>query len=181
MNIAISGKMGSGKTTFANYLIEKHGYTHASFARQLKDSAMELFGLSYEQAYGSEKDREFLQKFGQSMRELDDDVWVKKLVNSLDDDSLVIIDDMRHINEYNAMSDAGFLLIRMEATEDIRKERLGERFKNSDHISETALDTHHFPIVVENIGSLESLYNVADAIYEKNVRAPEVPPTETSQ
>ena len=36
-NIFLAGKMGSGKTTICNYLIEQYGYTHLSFAKALKN------------------------------------------------------------------------------------------------------------------------------------------------
>jgi len=57
-NIGIIGTKRSGKDTIADYLIKFHGYKQYSFADPLKKAAMEIFGFSYAQMWGDEKDKE---------------------------------------------------------------------------------------------------------------------------
>ena len=44
MIISLSGFIGSGKNTCANYLISKYNYTQLSFASSLKDAVASVFG-----------------------------------------------------------------------------------------------------------------------------------------
>ena len=69
--IAITGKMCSGKTTIANYLIEKNNqFVKISFADKVKEIATDLFNMK-------EKNRYLLQSIGTKMREIDEDVWAR--------------------------------------------------------------------------------------------------------
>jgi hypothetical protein len=53
--ISFAGKMGSGKDTCADFLVENHGYTKLAFADTLKQMAMDLTpGLTREQCYDQE-------------------------------------------------------------------------------------------------------------------------------
>jgi len=72
--IGLTAKKGSGKDTFADYLVENHGYVKLSFAQYIKESAKVLFQWTdehFEQDKKEIKDeywnispREFLQQFG---------------------------------------------------------------------------------------------------------------------
>jgi hypothetical protein len=50
--MGMAGKMGSGKDTAANYLVEHHGFTKIAFADNLKNMCMHAFKLSHEDCYG---------------------------------------------------------------------------------------------------------------------------------
>lgn len=63
--VIVTGKAQSGKDTTCDYLIEKlmeEGYKcrKYAFAKYLKNICMDLFGLSYEQVYGSNNDKNTL-------------------------------------------------------------------------------------------------------------------------
>lgn len=72
--IGLTAKKGSGKDTFADYLVKNHGYIKLSFAQYIKESAKVLFQWTdddFEQDKKEIKDeywnispREFLQQFG---------------------------------------------------------------------------------------------------------------------
>lgn len=72
--IGLTAKKGSGKDTFADYLVKNHGYVKLSFAQYIKESAKVLFQWTdehFEQDKKEIKDeywnispREFLQQFG---------------------------------------------------------------------------------------------------------------------
>jgi hypothetical protein len=53
--VSFAGKMGSGKDTCADFLVENHGFTKLAFADTLKQIAMDLAqGLTREQCYDQE-------------------------------------------------------------------------------------------------------------------------------
>ena len=84
MKIAVCGKMASGKTTFANMLINQKGEgTVLSLAKKVKDIGTELFFMEG-------KDRPLLQKIGMKMREIKEDVWLDYLIQSADDTSATV-------------------------------------------------------------------------------------------
>lgn len=178
-NIGLIGKMRSGKDTVAAYLAEKYGYTRFAFGDELKRYAHELFG---EPAPGT-KPRELYQWFGQTMRERDPDVWVRKCLDYIaafkrDIDSgahtlcpNVVITDVRQPNEYHALISAGYMLIRVEAPESLRIHRAiesGDTFNLRDltHDTETALDGYAADFTVQNDAGLPELYAQIDAIMD---------------
>ena len=48
MIIGVTGFIGSGKDTIANYLVAKHGFVRDSFAGTLKDAVAQVFGWDRE-------------------------------------------------------------------------------------------------------------------------------------
>jgi len=72
MIIGITGFIGSGKDTVANYLVAKHGFVRDSFAGTLKDAVAQVFGW----------DRELLEGLTPEAREWREQVdpwWAKRL------------------------------------------------------------------------------------------------------
>ena len=60
MIIGITGLIGSGKDTIADYLTTHHGFKRISFASSLKDSIAVIFGWNREYLEGTTKaSREF--------------------------------------------------------------------------------------------------------------------------
>lgn len=131
------------------------------FADLLKEISMSLFGLSYEQVYGNDKQkntkigimwedmpenhdnntgemtsREFLQHFGTNViRKIKNEAWVEATINRICDEStqLAIIPDVRFPNEVNAIHDNGGQVL-----------RLTRNVYDSDHKCEKALDCDVF-------------------------------------
>lgn len=156
-DIALIGKMGSGKTTAANHLIDHHGYTVMRFSGELKRIAGELW---------DEPSRDDLQRLGVAVREIRADTWVDLLVDDIIEHGAlhnpIVVDDCRFPNEYEALAARGFRFIRVIAHEDQRVDRL-QRINRLDdmsqlhHESETALDN-------EALYPTEgALYNTSDA------------------
>lgn len=126
-----------------------------NFADSLKSIAMNFFGLTYEQCYGSEKEkntpspikdltaREFLQYFGTDVcRELKEDVWVDFCINQIksEQSELALVGDCRFPDEVDAVQQAGGKVIRLTRAP----------YEDS-HVSETALDTHEgFDATIDN-------------------------------
>lgn len=151
VRIALSGKAGSGKTTLANQMCKAWAdngealtwlYTKYSFADKLKELAIDLFGMNPDPA---KKDRRLLQTLGtEALRKhvVDDsghawdDVWERYLNRQMTNEVirlsgaraeglLQVVDDMRFWNEFEALRNEGFMMVRLEVERVLRAERLG--------------------------------------------------------
>jgi len=144
MRIAITGKLRSGKTSISDYLERAYEYKRIAFGDALKRYAHEIFGEV------ENKPRELYQSFGQKMREIDSDVWVKQVERVINEwesvtNYSVVIDDLRQPNEYEWARDNGFTIIRINADKDVRIKRaeaLGDDFdeENLSHDTESHVD-----------------------------------------
>jgi hypothetical protein len=119
--IALCGPAGAGKTTAADYLIEKYGAVRYSFAQPLKEMVKRALDFTDEQVYGTQEQKEaidpryghsprwFLQRIGtEGCRAVfGDDFWTKQCVDMIwrQNRRLAVIDDMRFLNEANAVLD----------------------------------------------------------------------------
>lgn len=68
--IGITGYKYSGKDTIADYLCKNYGFTKLAFAGILKVLCQMLFGLSYEQLHGNQKETPIEKWWGLSAREI---------------------------------------------------------------------------------------------------------------
>jgi len=143
MIIGITGLIGSGKDTVANYLTTFHGFKRESFAGSLKDAVAQVFGwdrelleghTTYSREWREQVDpwwskrldmphltpRWVLQYWGTEVcrKGFHDDIWIAavehKLLNSKDN---VVISDCRFSNEVTAIKNAGGITIRVERGE----------------------------------------------------------------
>lgn len=166
MNIALTGKFRSGKDTVAEYLVEQYGFTKYAFGDELKFYAHELFGEL------TGKQRELYQWFGQTMRQRDPDIWVRKCFEAIGSNPWkVVISDLRQPNEYKRCRKEGFVIIRVNAPEWLRVERAeaaGDEFDESTlhHETERYVDTFPVDYDVYNTGTFEELYRQIDRIMD---------------
>lgn len=178
MRIAISGKAGSGKTALAKTFIEKYGFEHISFAKKVKQTAMVVYNLTEEEAFGKNKNRELLQRLGQGLREnIDYDIWVNAVVNDINKKSLndnLVLDDLRYKNEFKAMKENGFLLIRILSPEETRRNRIPNTFPSDpSHISEVDLDdvpAEEWDVIINNVSDLNYLEHSAKKIMDSFIK-----------
>jgi len=139
MIVGVTGLIGSGKDTIANYLTTFHGFKKESFANSLKDAVAHVFGWDREMLEGTTtSSREWreqvdpwwaerlnmpqltprwvLQYWGTEVcrKSFHDDIWIAslehKLLNSKDN---VVISDCRFANEVGAIKKAGGITIRV--------------------------------------------------------------------
>lgn len=155
--ILISGKAGTGKTTFGE-LLAQHLTTYtsltvqtANFADTVKSTARVSFGWDGKK---DDRGRRLLQQIGGIGREYNESIWARNLVTYVEQNNLfppdvVIAGDWRFPNELAYLEKEGFqtLLINMSAPErEILKDT--EYYKD---ISETALDDFdRYDYVIQN-------------------------------
>ncbi|MBC9714512.1 hypothetical protein H9Y04_18300 [Streptomyces sp. TRM66268-LWL] len=184
---ALMGRARTGKDTVARRLVSEWSFTRVAFADPLKDMAHGLDPIvMYEPAgygpvpvrlsdavrrWGWEKAkddcpeiRRTLQRLGQAAREQDPNHWVSLAMDKItvaDRWNLpVVVTDVRHVNECEALKNRGFTLVRV-----IRPgaPALGT---NAQHESETALDNYPADVTISNVGSLNDLHCAADRLVQ---------------
>lgn len=136
MKLAITGGMASGKTTVANYLIEKYNFKKFSFADDVKKYAYEIFNIKH-------KDRKLLQEFASKVREIDNHIWIKRLDEKLKTNNHIniIIDDLRFPEEYEYLKSNNFLILKLDIHKDLQIKRLKDTYPNDFHSHINSL--HH--------------------------------------
>lgn len=142
--VAFCAKMCSGKSTLAKKLSQRlcndevRIYSHATFLKQL---AVYAYGMD-----PVKKDRALLQKLGSKMREVNPDVFVNITVKQTNDVDFATNDDTRYYNEMKNLKDNGWLLVKVNVDEEVRRKRVKELYPNTteeqmNDISETEMDT----------------------------------------
>lgn len=178
--IGIGGYAHSGKDSFAKQLTH-FGFTHASFAHQMKRVAFdslpeelqqEVTNLDY--AYhedpseifdGAKKEpkwREYLQRFGtEGIRNIDKFFWVRTVLDNLPSYK-VAISDVRFKNELEEVKKRGGVVVWMD--------RPGVGPVN-EHSSDNSIDASMCDTIVENDGLVDDLYDKAqwvDKFYQSD-------------
>ena len=80
------------------------------------------------------KNRQLLVDIGTSMRAIDPNVWVNCLRRQMDQsrfDRSWVVDDVRHVNELQALKEMGFTVIRIDIPEAVRKQRVKETYPDT--------------------------------------------------
>ena len=185
IKIALTGKMRSGKSTVAEILWLDYDLTRRSFGGALKYYADKMFegSTAYPieiEEYGEpcpfdgkrdtriKKPRKLYQDFGQAMRQLDEDIWIRHVEKAIESDKLfpdykgVVIDDLRQPNEYEWAKANGFTIIRVNAREDFRIQRAinsGDKFdlESLEHDTEQHVDSFAVDYEINNDGDKEAL------------------------
>jgi dephospho-CoA kinase len=152
MKIGICGRMASGKTTLANELEKQflrqrkvaleENVCQMSLAGKVKEIARDLFFMQG-------KDRPLLQKIGMKMREIEENVWLDYVLESANRQlGIVIVDDVRFINEAVTMKENEWIMIKIVVDEETQLERLKKTYpydwerhwENRNNPSESQVD-----------------------------------------
>lgn len=196
MIIVFSGKIGSGKTTAANYLKLKYGFLPYSFARPLKKIG-KIFGFSHNEMYGTQKEklsinekwgisgREFLQKVGTELFrnnlqkvlpniQIEYGIWSDIFMNKYKEhNDNYVIDDMRFEDEYNMLRDLGAIFVECRTEtkkEENKKDKdCGNQDSYKSHISERSLNNIEVDHIIINNGTMKDMYKSLSGIMEQYI------------
>lgn len=177
MKIALIGKSRSGKDTVAEYLVKKYGMRNYKLSYGITEIIKKYFPSDFEKGV---KLRGHYIKIGQSLRELDEDVWVNYTLNKINylwgNLENLVISDVRQENEFIRLREEGFKFIYVDCDNAIRYKRMKEKgeempdvFDNDpdqsvNHLVMKYLDLMH---IVINDGSLEDLYKSVDCMINR--------------
>lgn len=171
-NVAIVGKMGAGKSSLANHLVDVHQYTRVANAGALKELAAMAYGpidksetyrvtreddMAWEQAYREQEisGRQVLQGIGQIVKEFDRDFWLKAMVRDMQTkgNGPFVCDDTRFPFEAEFLRERGWIIAKLYVDKEVRAERYERLYGRAptlaelSHPSETEVDD-----IVEDIG-----------------------------
>jgi len=185
--IALSGKMRSGKTTLGA-LLEKHlrGCKRVSFGDEVRREVAR--GMGYDSndwkfpftTHEKSALRPVLQAWGHNMRKVRGErYWIDKLMTRIlgetiyDDEAIWVIDDVRYLNELEAITDLEYdgigsyhyHIIRLECTEETQIRR-GCDPSNMTHESEIGFNDYtwnhpYTDVIVSNQDDCTKLFTEA--------------------
>lgn len=165
MIIGITGLAGSGKDTAADYLVARYGFEKISFATIMK-RMLAVAGLP-EPSNRDDKEklvegfpftwRHAAQTIGTEWGRmcLEEDIWVKLTMNSLDPDKDYVVSDVRFDNEARAILVKGGINIKLTGREvDLNT--------SASHVSENGLQDDLISATIPNIWGMQELYEELD-------------------
>ena len=162
MKIAIIGSICAGKTTLANKLTQRYNLRRIAFADSVKYYVKDIFKVEH-------KDRKLIQDFAEKMREIDKDIWIKKVQDKIQDKEDIVIYDFRFLNEYKMLKDKNFFIIKLKVSKETQIERIQQLYpKDADehieclnHISESYIDSLKEDLLITNEKQLKDFIDYA--------------------
>ena len=191
MLIGITGKLGSGKSTAAEYLQTNHNFREYSMARPLKEIGC-LFGFTQEQMYGTQEQkleihpywgvsgRQFLQKVGTELfrnqltkvlpeMKIKRTIWTElfKYKYHCDPSINYVVSDVRFKDEAETIRELGGIIIRTIRTNTVTS-KTGEEHV---HVSELEMDGVEADFIINNDElTLKQVNEFLDKIVRKTIR-----------
>lgn len=176
--IAISGKIGSGKSTLTNYLKKVYpDIQEKFFAEKLKRIVAILAGVDYNLTLTQEGKNIYIPEFDLTIGEMcqqigtnvlrkhfKDDIWIKSLFSDFKNGETYVISDCRFKNEAEALKKMGAVIIRVNRPNNPIAEKSG---RDLNHISETDLDDYDFDYVINNDSTYDDFLQKIDIMYKK--------------
>jgi hypothetical protein len=161
--VGLTGLAGSGKSTAASYLVERHNYTRVRFAGPLK-AMMRAVGLSESQIEGADKEKPCRMLAGKTPRHamqtlgtewgsncIGADFWIflwtDAALKVLDNGGRVVVDDCRFPNEAAAVRRLGGDIYRLQGRGGIAGSHVSERM---DFVADCSIN---------NGGEIEDLHD----------------------
>jgi len=150
--VAVSGKLGSGKTSLALQLVDAHGFVKVAFADTIKEAVSKALEVPLDIVF-KEKTvfRQVLQGAGQAARWYHGNTyWTDQVADKVLEltecgHERLVIDDLRFPHEADRLRRLGFKLVRLENDPQAHQTYCTSKgYTNRDmiDISETALDEY---------------------------------------
>lgn len=161
-NIALIAKMRAGKDTVYE-ILQEWGFPVVRLA--FGDSMKEMAHLEFPDVPREPKPIEMYQQYGQAKRMFDPDVFIKPTMSKLwfeqtldrghDRRRTYVVTDVRQPNEYAAVKDAGFVIVKVHASEEVRISRMkanGEAVSQEilNAPTESYIDTYKYDALLVN-------------------------------
>lgn len=179
-DIVVFGKMRSGKDEFCK-IVQTLGFDvqRVAFGDPMKVKFFEMFPHIPQEP----KPIKDIIHFGQSMRVIDPDIWVKLTIGQLKmnrrfieganlEPTPAIFTDVRQHNEYDACKQLGAVMVKLEVPEHIRVERMlkaGETVSEGilTASTETKLELFPYDYKITNNGSRDDFTReIVELIYK---------------
>ena len=177
--IGLTGKAGSGKDTAGQYLVERYGYRRFAYADALKQAALHINPIIYDNErlaplvaeHGMDfvkrthpEARRFLQELGLAMRGVDPLIWLNPLdflASSLAPTQGIVVTDVRFDNEAQQVLDLGGVVI------EVVRPGTGLEGEAGKHASEAGVDADLIDLTLYNDGSLVELHARLDGLLRR--------------
>jgi dephospho-CoA kinase len=174
IKIAVTGEIRSGKDTVCDYVAKQvYDCDKLYFAEGIE----KVIRMLFPDAFKKGKPRKHFQDIGQFMRTIDPDVWVNYTAEKYEllnkhYSSNFLCTDLRQPNEYEWLKANGFIVIKVDADYEIRKERAekaGDNFTEDtfNHPVEQAIRSLPYDYLITNNTNLEDLYKQVDFILDE--------------
>ncbi|MDD4412385.1 MAG: AAA family ATPase [Patescibacteria group bacterium] len=176
--IGLAGPMVAGKGTIAEYLQNNYNASSYGFSRPLRDVLKRLH-IEIIRSNMAKLSEILRHNFGQ-------DLISKTIIKDIEEDTnkIIVLDGIRRPSDLEkAKGLSGFVLVKVEAMQSIRYERLLKRSQNADDKSKTLVQFEadeqaeaelQIPLVmaeatytIDNNGSFEDLYRQIDELVKK--------------
>ena len=119
LKIAITGKMGSGKSSLSKIIQDLEGAYVTSFSSIIRRVVQEL---------NLHPTRTLLQETGDFFRKFDNYVWTNALLKEIKEiHKPVVIDGIRYEFERDKLVAAGFKIIKIVSSDNLRRIRIAKR------------------------------------------------------
>lgn len=168
MKIAIIGKICSGKTTIADYLVNiNSNFKKLSFSTKVKEIALELFN-------DKNKNRLLLQQIGTKMREINENVWAEYTINQSKKYDFIVIDDLRYKNEYDLLKKNNYKIIKLIISDELQLSRLKMTYPNdwNTHLENLNHESESFINIIKDVDLIidvdkdkNNIYNIVENYY----------------
>ena len=181
INIIILGHINSGKSVISKYLVEKYNFQQFALGDCVKEFVIEMMKLVKEEGFSDENikiedlyDRSKKERYRSLMQKVStdlvkkffgQDIWINIVKEKIkkNNDSNLVINDIRFKNEFNAFNCVDDIDKSNRKVISIRVVRKGKEIY-SDHISEHDVDNVKVNYTIYNDGSIEDLYSKIDNI-----------------
>jgi dephospho-CoA kinase len=117
-HIALAGKACAGKSELARFLHDTYHYKHLSTGGLCRKVASLL---------QIDSDRLFLDKIGEALRLVDENIWVRELAQQAMSEGFAVVDSVRYKSEALLLRSLGFEIWRVQVDEPLRQRRLEGR------------------------------------------------------
>lgn len=159
--IALCGMSGTGKSTAASYLKDKHGFQLLQSGKVCREFARKLF---------DNESKEILNQLTDAVRTIASSAWLNASLRSLSYNGPTVFDSARFSEDEEVLVRLEFTIIRIDCDLRLAVQRLASRGQQISveldfaHESETSVFGMKPTTVIQNDSGVEDLYRQIDDV-----------------